>query len=221
MNRRHGYLLVLGTARDPVGMDRYHNQLPPIYAEHKGYRLVVGSPGDGATFLDGGLDNLSMMLARFPSPECISDFWWSDEYRKAYIHRKDAGRFSAVGLPGLDQEPDPMPGRRGFLVAMATPASPGGWRRFADPFITGISGHGGTVLADAGPEAIERLESLMPGSHIIVAMFSSEQTAKDAWAAVAPDVESQKEACGSVNVIALAGLPDDHPERLTQDVYAT
>ena len=221
MNRRHGYLLVLGTAHDRVGMDRYESQLPPIYAAHKGYRLGGGDQSGGITFLDGGLDNLAMMLARFPTPESVSDFWWSDEYREAYIHRKNAGRFSVVALPGLDNEPDPIPGGRGFLIAMANPASPGCWRRFADPFLNSVTSHGGTILADAGPEAIERLESLMPGSHVILTMFASEKAAEDAWNAVAPDLEQQKESCGSVNVIALAGLPDDHPRRLTQDVYAT
>ncbi|NKB43713.1 MAG: DUF1330 domain-containing protein [Alphaproteobacteria bacterium] len=221
MNRRHGYLLVMGTAHDPVGMDRYQSQLLPIYAAHKGYRLVMGDTSSGVAFLDGGLDNLGLMLARFPSPECISDFWWSEEYRKAYIHRKDAGRFSAVALPGLDQEPDPIVGGRGFLVAMATPKSPGCWRRFADPFLNCALERGGNVLADSGPEAVERLESLMPGSHIIVTMFTTVNAAKDAWKAMAPGLEQQRDACGPVNVIALAGLPDDHPERLTQDVYAT
>lgn len=221
MSRHHGYLLVLGSADDRVGMDRYQSNLPPIYAAHKGYRLVMGGKTGGVTFLDGGLKSLSMMLARFPSPESVSEFWWSDEYRQAYIHRKNAGRFSAVALPGLDRNADPIPGNRGFLVAMATPKSPGCWRRFADPFLDGIKEFKGTVMADAGPEAIERLESLMPGSHIIVAMFATEQDAKEAWDSISPKLEEQREACGTVNVIALGGLEDDHPLRLTDDVFAT
>lgn len=202
-------------------MDLYQTKLPSIYAAHKGYRLVMGGQTGGVTFLDGGLNNLSMMLARFPSPEDVSEFWWSEEYRKAYTIRKNAGRFSAVGLPGIDRDQDPIPGNRGFLVAMATPETPGCWRRFADPFLEGVQKLNGTVLTDAGPEAIERLESLMPGSHIIVTMFKSEQKAKDAWAAISPTVDEQKEACGSVNIIALAGLANEHPWRLTEDTFAT
>jgi len=221
MSRHHGYLLVLGTAHDQAGMDRYESQLPPIYGAHKGYRLGAGDQNSGVTFLDGGLGNLGMMLARFPTPESVSAFWWSDEYRRAYIFRKNAGRFSVVAFPGLDKEPDPIPGNRGFLIAMATPETPGRWRRFADPFLDGVREFKGTVLADAGPEAIERLESLMPGSHIIVTMFESEQNAKDAWDAMSPSLDEQKDACGSVNIIALAGLADEHPSRLTEDTFAS
>lgn len=221
MSRHHGYLLVLGTADERAGMDLYQSKLPPIYAAHKGYRLVMGGQTGGVTFLDGGLNNLSMMLARFPSPESVSEFWWSEDYRKAYVIRKNAGRFSAVALPGLDRNHDPIPGNRGYLVAMANPDRPGCWRRFADPFLDGVQKHKGTVLADSGPEAIERLESLMPGSHIIVTMFESEQDAKNAWAEISPTVDEQREACGSVNVIALAGLPDEHPWRLTEDTFAS
>ncbi len=221
MNRRHGYLLVLGTAHDQAGIDRYQSELPPVYAAHKGYRLGMGDHTSGTTFLDGSLKNLGMMLARFPSPESVSEFWWSEEYREAYRHRKNAGRFAAVALPGLDQESDPIVGERGYLVAMATPETPGCWRRFAEPFLAKAREQCGIVLADTGPDGIERLESLMPGSHVIVAMFASEQASKDAWAAIAPDLEQQKVECGSVNIISLAGLPDDHPERLTQEVFAT
>ena len=124
-------------------------------------------------------------------------------------------------MPGLDREKDPLPGDCGYLVAMAAPASPGCWRRFADPFITGLEKQGGTVLADAGPEAVERLESLMPGSHFIVAKFSSEQASKDAWTALAPDLDEQTKACDPVTIVALAGLKDDHPLRLTEAIYAS
>lgn len=42
MSRHHGYLLVMGTADERTGMDRYQSKLPPIYAAHNGYRLVMG-----------------------------------------------------------------------------------------------------------------------------------------------------------------------------------
>lgn len=220
MSRRHGYLLVLGTPLERAGMDRYQAKLPPIYAQHKGYRLVMGGQTGGVTFLSGGLDNMSMMLACFPTPEAVSEFWWSDGYRDAYAHRKTAGRFSAVALPGLDRERDPIQGGRGYLVAMAAPRSPGCWRRFADPFLDGVKKEGGVVLADAGPEAIERLESLLPGSHVIVTMFKNEDAAKTAWSNLADDLKDQREACEPVNVIALTGLADDHPWRLNLEAEA-
>lgn len=220
MNRRHGYLLVLGTPHDRAGMDRYQSKLPQIYAGHEGYRLVMGGQTGGVTFLAGGLNNISVMLARFPTPESVSEFWWSDDYREAYSHRKDAGRFSAVALPGLDHEPDPIPGGRGYLIAMAAPQSPGCWRRFADPFLEGVKELGGTVLADTGPEAIERLESLLPGSHVIVTMFDSEDAAKNAWRGLSEKIEEEREACDPVNIIAVNGLADDHPWRLNRETEA-
>lgn len=214
MSRRNGYLLVLGTPHDRAGMDRYQSMLPPVYAHHKGYRLVMGGQTGGVTVLAGGIPTTSVMLARFPTPESVSEFWWSDAYRAAYAHRKDAGRFSAVALPGLDREPDPIPGGRGYLIAMAAPRSPGCWRRFADPFLDGIKNVGGTVLCDAGPEGIERLESLMPGSHVIVAMFESEDAAQEAWNNLDEKLKDQRAACDPVNIIALNGLADDHAWRL-------
>lgn len=214
MSRRNGYLLVLGTAHDQAGMDRYQAELPPIYSRHGGYRLGMGDQNSGVTFLAGGLNNMGMMLARFPTPESVSEFWWSDEYRDAYTYRRSAGRFSAVALPGLDREPDPVPGGRGYLVAMAAPQSPGCWRRFADPFLDGVKELGGTVLADTGPEAIERLESLLPGSHVIVTMFTTESAAQDAWRSLSDKIEKQRKDCDPVNIIVLKGLAEDHPERL-------
>lgn len=220
MSRRHGYLLVLGTAHDQAGMDRYQAQLPPIYARHKGYRLVMGDQDSGVTFLTGGLANMGMMLACFPASEGVSEFWWSDEYRDAYAYRKSAGRFAAVALPGLDREQDPIQGGRGYLVAMAAPQSPGRWRRFADPFLDGVKKEGAIVLADAGPEAIERLESLLPGSHVIVAMFKNDEAAKTAWSNLSESLTHQREACEPVNIIALTGLADDHPARLNLEAEA-
>lgn len=95
-------------------MDKYQAKLPPIYADHSGYRLVMGGKSGGVEFLNGGLQNLSVMLAKFPSPDDVSQFWWSDAYREAYTIRRSAGRFSAVALAGLaDNESDTVPGSRG------------------------------------------------------------------------------------------------------------
>lgn len=114
MKRRPGYLLVLGQPLERDGMDKYQAKLPPIYADHSGYRLVMGGKSGGVEFLNGGLQNLSVMLAKFPSPDDVSQFWWSDAYREAYTIRRSAGRFSAVALAGLaDNESDTVPGSRG------------------------------------------------------------------------------------------------------------
>ena len=215
MESKPGYLLVMGTALDPDAMNRYQERIPPIYESYKGYRLVMGEPPGDATFLAGGLSSLGVMLARFPSLDHVSDFWWSEDYRKAYLVRKNAGRFSAVGLPGLDQERDPVSGSRSYLLAMATPEAPGRWRPFADALSVGLKSLGATILADAGPEAIERLEGLMLGSHVLIAMMPSGQNAKWAWATLGPELDALREAAEPVNVVALEGLPDDHPERLT------
>ncbi len=216
MSLKPGYLLVIGTPLEHEGMERFQKNLPPIYADHQGYRLFMGNRSSGVTFLSGGLNNLSMMLARFPSPETVSEFWWSKDYRKAYIMRKNAGRFSAVGLPGSvhERKTIPVPGGRGYLVAMATPHSPGRWRRFADALATGLKNRGGTILIDAGPEAIERLESLLPGSHVFIAMLPSEAEAKEAWADLESGLEELREAAEPVNIAVLSGLPDGHPDRL-------
>jgi uncharacterized protein (DUF1330 family) len=210
-----GYLLVMGTALDRDAMNRYQERIPPIYESYGGYRLIMGEPPGDATFLAGSLNNPGVMLARFPSLDHVSEFWWSEDYRKAYLLRKDAGRFAAVGLPGLDREPDPLPGSRSYLVAMAAPDSPGPWRHFADALAAGLHGLGATILADAGPEAIERLENSMPGSHVLVAVMPRGQDAKSAWAALGPELEGLREAAEPVNIMALEGLPDDHPGRLT------
>lgn len=215
MESKPGYLLVMGTALDPHAMNRYQERIPPIYQNYEGYRLVMGEPPGDATCLAGGLNNLGVMLARFPSLDHVSDFWWSEDYRNAYLVRENAGRFSAVGLPGLDREPDPLPGSRSYLLAMATPEAPGQWRPFADALAVGLQRLGATILADAGPEALERLEGLMPGSHVLIALMPLGQNAKSAWAALGPQLDALREAAKPVNVMALEGLPDDHPERLT------
>ena len=215
MESNPGYLLVMGTALDRDAMDRYQERIPPIYERYKGYRLVMGEPPGDATFLAGGLNNLGVMLARFPSLDHVTEFWWSEDYRQAYTVRKNAGKFAVVGLPGLDQEPDPLPGRRSYLVAMATPDRPGQWRHFADALAAGLQRLGATMLADAGPEAIERLEGLMPGSHVLVAVMPPGQDAKSAWAALGPEIDVLREAAEPVHIIALEGLPYDHPGRLT------
>ena len=216
MSQKPGYLLVMGIPLERETMDRYQELLSPIYATHHGQRLVKGGHANDATYLSGGLTGLSMMLARFPSPENVSDFWWSEAFREAYVVRKKTGRFSAVGLPGLDKRQDTVPGNCGYLIAMATPQSPGRWRRFADTLTTGLEDRGATILTDAGPEAIERLESLLPGSHVFIAMLPSEADTKAAWADLKPELEDQLEASEPVNIIALAGLPDDHPWRASQ-----
>ena len=215
MESKHGYLLVMGTASDADRMSRYQAIIPPIYERYKGYRLVMGEPPGDATFLAGGLDNLGVMLARFPSLDHVSDFWWSEDYRKAYSVREHAGKFSVVGLAGVDDEPDPLPGSRGYLVAMATPDNSRQWRQFADALIAGLQSLGAKILANAGPEAIERLENSMPGSHILVAVMPVGQDGESAWAALSTEFDVLREAAETLSIIALEGLPDDHPERLT------
>ncbi len=221
MKCRSGYLFVLGRPLERSGMDKYQERLPPIYAQHSGYRLVMGGQTGGVTFLNGGLDNLSVMLAKFPSHDDVSDFWWSDAYREAYTLRRNSGRFSAVALTGLAEDDDGLePGGMGYLVVMSNPDKPGQWRRYADAFVAGVDKQGGTVLIDAGPESVERLESLMPGSHFVVARFTSDADAQAAWSALSAELADLQAPCEPVNVIALAGLPDGHPLRLTQDTVA-
>jgi uncharacterized protein (DUF1330 family) len=207
----------LGRPLERAGMDRYQEKLPPIYAAHHGYRLVMGGESGGVRILSGGLGNLSAMLARFPSPDQVSDFWWSDAYREAYVHRKNAGRFAAVGLPGLDRAADPIPGGHGYLLISSNPEKPSQWRKFADAFIAALGDQGGTIMVDAGPEAVERLESLMPGSHFIVCQFASMTGAEEAWAALSEEFSDLRAPCEPVNAIALDGLSDNHPWRLTEE----
>ncbi len=214
MSQKSGYLLVMGTASDPVGMDAYHAQLPPIYKAHGGYRLAMGAQSEGATFLSGGLQKLAVMLARFPSPESVSAFWWSEAYRQAYRARKNAGRFAAVALPGLDEDTGVIAGGRGYLIALATPESPGRWRRFADALGKALENRGATILIDDGPEAIERLESLLPGSHVLAAMLPSHEEAVSAWTELETELSDLLAEAQPVDIIALNGLADDHPGRL-------
>ncbi len=78
----------MGTPIDRGKMDAYQSLLSPIFSAHGGSRLVMGGQSGGVTYLSGGLDNLSVMLARFSSPESVSEFWWSEDYRAAYRIRK-------------------------------------------------------------------------------------------------------------------------------------
>ena len=56
----------------------------------------------------------------------------------------------------------------------------------------------------------------MPGSHILVAMMPPGQDAESAWGALEPEFDVLCEAAEQVHIMALAGLPDDHPGRLTR-----
>jgi hypothetical protein len=57
----------------------------------------------------------------------------------------------------------------------------------------------------------------MPGSHVLVAVMPAGQDAKSAWAALGPEFDVLREAAEPVNIMALEGLPDDHPGRLTRE----
>ena len=216
MSQKSGYLLVMGTPTDRARMDAYQDLLPPIYEGHGGYRLVMGGRSGGVTYLSGGSNELSVMLAHFPTPESVSEFWWSDEYREAYRVRKKAGRFAAAGLPGLDGKAKAFDGAQGFLLVLASPKSPGRWRRFADALSDGLKNRGATMLIDDGPEATERLESRLPGSHVVVAMLPSEDDAKKTWAELKSSLSDLIADAEPMIVAALKGLPGDHPWRLTQ-----
>ena len=216
MESKPGYLLVMGTAFDQESMDRYQATIPPIYEQYKGYRLGMGEPPGDAAFLSGSLKDQGVMLARFPSPSHVSGFWWSDDYRAAYSIRKDAGEFAVVGLRGVDQEPDPLPGSRSYLLAIAASDSASQGRAFADALGAGLNNLGAEVLVDAGPESTERLEGTMPGSHFLIAMMPPGRGAKSVWAEIERNFDVLREAAQSVHVISLEGLPADHPERLTR-----
>lgn len=220
MTRRPGYMLAIGSPLEHASLGRYEELVPQIYAAHRGYRLGLGNNAKSVNFLHGGLKNLTVVLAKFPSPDDVSDFWWSDAYREAYVLRKSAGRFAAVGLPGLSRDQGPVPGDAGYLVVMSNPEKPSQWRKFADAFVTGLDSHGGTLMVDAGPEAVERLESLMPGSHFIVCRFESVNAAQAAWTAIAHDFSDLYAPCEPVNVITLQGLKDDRPTPLTEQTVS-
>ncbi len=117
-------------------------------------------------------------------------------------------------MPGLDDGAKTIGGDQGFLLVLATPESPGRWRRFADALSVALEDCGATLLIDDGPEAIERLENLLPGSHVLVAMLPSEESAKTVWSEIKNTLGNLVADVEPINVVALKGLPDDHPWRL-------
>jgi uncharacterized protein (DUF1330 family) len=68
-----GYLLVLGHSLNGEKMTRYSATLPPIYEKYGGFYLGIGAPARGVEHLEGPWFDHSLVLARFKSPDDITN----------------------------------------------------------------------------------------------------------------------------------------------------
>ena len=92
MSQKPGYLVVMGHGHPDRPGKNGCLSVPSLAHLLCPWGVPAGDGGGGqsggVTYLSGGLDNLSVMLARFSSPESVSEFWWSEDYRAAYRIRK-------------------------------------------------------------------------------------------------------------------------------------
>ena len=95
-----GLMLVQGLFTDAAKAAAYNQALPPIYALHDGFYLVLAR-ADMIEHLAGDWEPKAVVLAAFPSPAASANFWYSPEYGAAKLLRAGGGDFLVVAFPGL------------------------------------------------------------------------------------------------------------------------
>jgi len=100
---RPAYLLVQGRVTDREGFKAYSAALPPIYRKYGGEYLAV-VPAAMVEVAEGGAEDRSIVIARFPSRRAARAFWDSPEYAEARRLREGKGTFFVTILEGLPPE---------------------------------------------------------------------------------------------------------------------
>lgn len=172
---RAGYLLVMGTSLKQDVMTEYGKMLPPIYDKYKGYYVAVGGVGRGVTVLEGKFDSKSVLLARFPAPDAVNEFWWSPEYRAAAKLRIDAeaGKFTVLRLKGRPGEGARAMGKPAYLIGIEQVKDPVKLREYGAKAGPLVGAHGGKIVAGGGRKDIELLEGSFGNLQSTVVRFES------------------------------------------------
>jgi uncharacterized protein (DUF1330 family) len=171
------YLLVIGRTTDRAKIGTYAAALPPIYAQNNAYYLAIGGASRGVTWLEGPLQDRSIILGKFPSRAQVDSFWWGESYREAIGKRDNAGVFSVVALEGTSTSVPEGVGA-GFLIVMTAPkdASAGQAQlsqQASEALGTGVLESGGRFLTQVSATAFTAMEGDVVFNHISVAAWPS------------------------------------------------
>jgi len=196
-----GYSLGFVRTMNREAMKAYSEATPPIYVKYQGHYLGVGGVGKGVEQLAGSWPTKAIMLAQFPSPQAVSDFWWGPEYRAAAKLREgavevDVGRLEGTGAALPESAATPpylILAQRGERVAAATAL---------------IERHGGVELVRGDASKVETLEGDLAGVSVTLAAFLSQEALQTFW--IDPECQGlmqQLSQSGELNAFQLAGQP--------------
>lgn len=170
---RLGYLFVMGNVSNPEVIAGYAKTLPPIYAKYQGIYVATGTPGKTAQVLEGNFKAQSVLIARFPSPDAVNEFWWSPEYRKSAQMRIGAGAFDVLRLKGRPGETSAPPSKAGYLVALEVMKFPEKMQAYAEKARPVLAAYGGKIISSGGRKDIELLEGVFGNRQITIVRFDS------------------------------------------------
>ena len=167
----------LGFARNVQSdkMKDYSAALPPIYKKYGGYYLALGGAGRGARPLTETWNDRAIMFAAFPSPQAVSGFWWSPEYRAAAKLREGAVEVDVCGLAGQTVKP----GHKFFLITALSGA--GHSLDALMPSQDDLARSGADILVSASGDEVEALEGNFADTSIVIVGFPDEAALTRFW----------------------------------------
>ncbi len=167
----------LGFARNVKSdkMKDYSAALPPIYKKYGGHYLALGGSGRGVRALTETWNDRAIMLATFPSPQAVSGFWWSPEYRAAAKLREGAVDVDVCGLAGQAA----APAHKFFLIAALR--GPDQSLETLMPPQEDLARSGANILVSATGEEVEALEGDFADTSIVIIGFPDEAALTSLW----------------------------------------
>ena len=176
---RLGYLFVMGSSTKPEVMAAYAKTLPAIYAKYQGSYLATGGPATTLKVLEGNFKAQTVLIARFPSPDAVNEFWWSPEYRKSAAMRFGAGSFDVLRLKGRPGETARPAGKPAYLIGIEEMKNPDKMKEYTVKAGPLVAAHGGKIIAGGGRKDIELLEGVFGNKQMTIVRFDSLKVLRD------------------------------------------
>jgi uncharacterized protein (DUF1330 family) len=182
-------------------MQAYSAATPPIYVKYQGHYLGVGGVGRGVEHLVGDWPTQAVMLAQFPSPQAVSDFWWGPEYRAAAKLREGAVEVDVCRLEGTGAAPPESTATPAYLIL----AQRSGEVTLETAL---VERHGGVELVHGETARVETLEGDLSGVSVGLVAFPSGEALQAFWAdPEAQGLVQKLSQSGELNAFRLAGQP--------------